>query len=294
MKKSLVIGMNIGQLYQQVLTNLGHQVVTVDMIRPADYVNIDGALADHTGFETAHICTPNYTHEALARRVAPYCRIVFIEKPGLPTAAAWQKLVQDFPNTKFLMVKNNQYRDNIEYLKQCAAAAEVVNLIWNNKNRIPNPGSWFTNKELAWGGVSRDLMPHLLSVYIALSPSYSVSALVSSGSAQKHTLATLTGTDYGTVNYAGVYNVDDVAHLHFCDKQDIWKLEADWKNDIADHQAIEFVYPNGTKETVYLGLCPEYAYQEMIKQAIENSNNAEWYTTQYTQDMWIHNMLTRL
>lgn len=294
MKKSLVIGMNIGQLYQQVLTNLGYQVVTVDPVKPAHYASVEQALAVHTEFETAHICTPNFTHEPIARLVAPHTGIVFIEKPGLESPADWQRLIQDFTKTKFMMVKNNQYRDNIDYMRACAKRASVVNITWSNRDRIPNPGSWFTNKMLAWGGVSRDLMPHLLSIYTTLSPSYSVSALVSQGSEQVHSLDSLTGTDYGTINRLGMYNVDDRAHLHFCDKNTVWKLEANWKNSQADNQAIEFTYPDATVERIELGLCPEYAYQEMIKCAVENKHNVEWMTTQYTHDMWIHNMLTKL
>ena len=39
---------------------------------------------------------------------------------------------------------------------------------------IRKTGSWFTTRKLAFGGVSRDLMPHLLSLYVAMNPHWRV------------------------------------------------------------------------------------------------------------------------
>ena len=63
-KRSLIIGMGIGQLYKDVLTKLGHEVVTVDLDpTKADFTDIKLAISKHSWFETAHICTPNFTHK---------------------------------------------------------------------------------------------------------------------------------------------------------------------------------------------------------------------------------------
>ena len=63
-----------------------------------------------------------------------------------------------------MMTKNNQYRENITEMAEAADPKKGVTRInWINDNRVPS-GSWFTNKELAFGGVSRDLMPNLLSL----------------------------------------------------------------------------------------------------------------------------------
>jgi len=66
------------------------------------------------------------------------------------------------------MVKNNQYRQEIKEFQRLAESSDTVYVRWNSANRIPNPGSWFTTKKLSFGGVSRDLMPHMLSYYCAL------------------------------------------------------------------------------------------------------------------------------
>jgi predicted dehydrogenase len=101
-KRSLVIGMGIGNLYKDVLTKLGHQVVTVDQdsAKGADFESVDSALVVHGLFDTAHICTPNFTHFEIAARVAPHTKIVFIEKPGVATSDTWSKLVTKFNKTR--------------------------------------------------------------------------------------------------------------------------------------------------------------------------------------------------
>jgi hypothetical protein len=158
--KSLIVGMGIGNLYKDVLAKLGHEVVTVDN-NPnvkADFTDVDPALLSGP-FDTVHICTPNYTHENIARLAAPLAKIVFIEKPGVESSSAWGDLITDFPDTRFMMVKNNMWRNNIPELAASASIAKTVNIRWIRKNCIPHPGSWFTTRKLAYGGVSRDLMP---------------------------------------------------------------------------------------------------------------------------------------
>jgi predicted dehydrogenase len=161
--QSLVIGMGIGHLYKKVLENLNINVVTVDLNAPADYKFYPDALQKHKKFHSIHICTPNFTHESIARAAAEHTRFLFIEKPGVQFESAWLKLVHDFPQTRIMMVKNNMWRSNIEQMRQLYKNSTTINLHWLNENRVPKPGSWFTNKKFAFGGVSRDLLPHLLS-----------------------------------------------------------------------------------------------------------------------------------
>ena len=137
--------MGIGQLYKAVLEEIGNQVITVDLDpNKGDFTSVDMAIGSHGKFDTVHICTPNFTHITIARKVAAISKIVFIEKPGVATADAWQQLVTDYPATRFMMVKNNQFRDEIKNFKRLAGQSETVYLKWINRNRIPSPGSWFT------------------------------------------------------------------------------------------------------------------------------------------------------
>ncbi len=290
--RSLVIGMGIGQLYKTVLEKLGHEVITVDhdINKGAMFPTVESAMYAHAPFDTVHICTPNHTHEVIARTVAPASKIVFIEKPGVIDSKCWFCLCEDFPRTRFMMVKNNMWRSNIDELKQKAEAADAVNIEWTRFNCIPSPGSWFTNKEFAYGGVSRDLMPHLLSWYIALNPNWKNSKNIQAEASQKWQLNQIENTEYGVVYPNGVYNVDDLCVIRFGNK---WTLRANWRSMSYENSAIEFL-TDGEVERFSLGWCPEDAYQNMIADAIQNLNNNDYWKQQFDYDCWIHERIEKL
>lgn len=294
-KSSLIVGMGIGQLYKKVLTELGHEVTTVDqdIKKMADFPDIKSAIMARGPFKTAHICTPNFTHEKLAYDLAPYAEIIFIEKPGLKTKDDWLRLVYAFPLTRFMMVKNNMWRKYIPELQGYSRVADAIDLNWINKDRIPSPGSWFTTKELAFGGVSRDLMPHLLSLFIALNPDYKKCKIINKYSIRQWDLSRLETTEYGGVNKEGTYDVDDKSHIQFSYENKIWNLTADWKSNTEDNRAIHF---NGhpIKLSIELGLCPEEAYKNMIVDALENMYNKDFWHTQLEYDTWIHERMEEL
>lgn len=290
MKKALIIGMGFGKaVYYPVLTKLGYEVITVDMdaSKGADYSNLEDAIRVHGKFDTVNICTPNFTHIKLARKVAALSKIVFVEKPGVANSEAWHQLCIDYPQTRFMMVKNNQYR-NLEEFKTLVEQSKQVSIVWNNKNRIPNPGSWFTTKDLAFGGVSRDLIPHMLSYYVALTD-YTKGNKLYATAIQRHELKDIIDTDYGRVDHNGTYNVDDFCEFEFSNNGTKWILSANWKDDKADDVYISFddvKFP--------LGLCPEDAYKAMIENAVNNLNNNDFWKEQLEQDLWIHKQIEKL
>ena len=285
--KSLIVGMGIGQLYKTVLEKLGHEVITVDQdpSKGADFDSIDKAIIHYKTFDTVHICTPNFTHFELAAKVAPYAKIVFIEKPGVATSATWTKLITEFKQTRFMMVKNNMWRSNIADLKELANKAKTVKIRWIRKNCIPSPGSWFTTKKLAFGGVSRDLMPHLLSLYVAMNPEWRAEKVSGQTAMQCWELKDIETTEYGTVNPDGTYNVDDMCVINFGGK---WRCAANWRSMDEEDSSIAFVMPDNTIEKFDLGWCPEEAYHNMIVDAITNVDNYEFWLKQFDIDSWIH------
>jgi predicted dehydrogenase len=290
MKTSLVVGMGIGNLYNTVLNHLGHGVVTVDSDpnKVADFLSVDAAIVVCRMFDTVHICTPNFTHLELARKLAPVSKIVFIEKPGVATADEWRQLCKDYPKTRFMMVKNNMWRSNIPELVASASIAKTVNISWIRKNCIPHPGSWFTTRELAYGGVSRDLMPHLLSLYIAMNPGWETESVNGKGAQMLWELKDINGTDYGVVNPNGTYDVDDQCHIDFGSK---WHTTASWRSMDIEDSSIQFIFQDNSALRFELGWCPEEAYHNMIIDAIANIDNTEFWNTQLKQDLWIHKQL---
>ena len=207
--KSLIIGMGIGELYKSVLTQLDAEVITVDTNpdKNADFARVEDALVAHGFFDTVNICTPNFTHAQLTQQVAPYSKIVFVEKPGFKNSKEWIDILSQYPDTRIMMVKNNMWRDNIGEMQTLAAQSNSIDIKWIRKNCIPHPGSWFTTKELAYGGVSRDLVPHLLSLYIALNPYWYSTSATKKTSEQQWTLQNIDSTDYGTTVGADATNV---------------------------------------------------------------------------------------
>ena len=292
-KRSLIIGMGIGQLYKTVLEKLGHKVVTVDhdSSKKPDFLSVDAALVVHGLFDTAHICTPNFTHFELAAKVAPHCKIVFIEKPGVATSLTWCKLVTTFPQTRFIMVKNNMWRSNINELKELAGRAKTVNIRWIRKNCIPSPGSWFTTKKLAFGGVSRDLMPHLLSLYVALNPKWRTEPVNGKGAQMMWALEDIKSTEYGVIDPSGTYDVDDKCHIDFGSK---WGCQADWRSMTTDDSCIQFIMQDNSVEVFELGWCPEDAYQSMIQDAVEHMDDYQFWLDQFDIDTWIHERIENL
>jgi len=289
--KSLIVGMGIGQLYYSVFSSLGYDIDTVDANpeKNATYTNIDSVLGH---YDIAVICTPNFTHEMIARVIAFKCRIVLIEKPGVRDSNSWQQLQEDFPNTRFMMVKNNQYRDTIKKFQQLADQSLTVKIQWLRKNCIPSPGSWFTNKDLSFGGVSRDLLPHMLSYYCRLA-NFKSGVRQNSVSIQNHILSNITSTDYGIINPNGVYDVDDYCTIEFLEGNTRWILTANWKDDTVDDSSISFDMKNSAIK-LDLGWCPEEAYKEMIITAVSNLDNDEFWNNQFEQDLWIHKQLESL
>jgi predicted dehydrogenase len=292
-KRSLVIGMGIGQLYKTVLEKLGHEVVTVDpdISKGANFPDIKPAILAYNWFDTVHICTPNYTHKSIAEFVAPYSKIIFVEKPGVKDSVDWTDLVTKRPFTRFMMVKNNMWRSNISELQTLASKAKKVNIEWTRRNCIPSPGSWFTTREKAFGGVSRDLMPHLLSLYVAMNPSWRTEIVNGQSSLAQWELKDIDSTDYGTINPNGTYDVDDKCTINFSNK---WQCLANWRSMDYENSAIEFIMQDNTVERFDLGWCPEEAYHNMITDALNNIDNHEFWINQIAIDTWIHERIEKL
>lgn len=290
-KPSIVVGMGIGQLYKDVLTKLGQEVITVDLDpnKGADYTDVDQAISTHLKFKTAHICTPNFTHAELTKKLSACSSIVFVEKPGLRTPEEWTQAAQS--SARVMMVKNNMWRSNMDELRALAQEAKQVNIQWIRRNCIPHPGSWFTTRELAFGGVSRDLMPHLLSLYIAMNPQWDKEEVNGYLAIRKWMLAQIESTEYGTVNPNGTYDVDDHCAIKFGDK---WNLIADWRSMDKEDSSIEFIMPDNTIERFELGWCPEDAYQRMIQDAVNNITNSTFWNKQFSEDVWIHQIISKL
>ena len=161
-----------------------------------------------------------------------------------------------------------------------------------NTNRIPSPGTWFTNKDLAFGGVSRDLLPHMLSLLFVLAPNdYEAYNIIDKKIEQRYRLEDCTDTDYGKVKEDGVYDVDDNVYLKLVGPNNIIKVNTAWRTDEEDDIAVHMYKGDIKFRSFELGLCPEDAYKKMIDNHMKNLNNEEFWKEQNKQDLFIHSIL---
>ncbi len=294
--RSLVIGMGIGQLYKSVLQNMGHEVLTLDTDpnKSTDFKDLSDVRLKQNHFDTIHICTPNFTHKDIAEAVASTASVIFVEKPGFKNSVEWQEFIKYRPLNHIIMVKNNQWRSNISDMIKLKQQAEIIEIRWHNRDRVPNPGTWFTTRELAYGGVSRDLMPHLLSLFMVIEPYYQNAKQLLSLSEQCWTLDDVKNTDYGTVNPNGIYDVDDHCRLEYMINDKKWILDANWRTLKDDDRAIIFTMKDGSQQRIELGLCPESAYKTMINDTLLSMKESVFWKKQIEQDIWIHEVIEKL
>jgi len=286
--KCLVVGLGIGQLYKNVCKDLKYICYTVDInpdLNP-NYLDLDQAITDVNSIDITIVSVPNYLHYSIAKKVAKVSKIVLIEKPGVKDAQEWQSLVREFPNTRFMMIKNNQYRDNTKLLFAKYHKSKNIKLHWINNNRVPKPGSWFTNSQLSYGGVSKDLLPHLLSFYTLFEPQYQQTNWHNKIKTQKWQLQDLTDSDYGDIKVDGIYNVDDYVTLNTNIFNKDITITTDWRSMSGSDIGLYF-----DNEFIDLGLCPESAYKNMLKFAYANIYNDIFWQNQLEQDIWIHKQI---
>jgi hypothetical protein len=286
--KCLVVGLGIGQLYKNVCKDLKYICYTVDInpdLNP-NYLDLDQAITDVNSIDIAIVSVPNYLHYSIAKKVAKVSKIVLIEKPGVKDAQEWQSLVREFPNTRFMMIKNNQYRDNTKLLFAKYHKSKNIKLHWINNNRVPKPGSWFTNSQLSYGGVSKDLLPHLLSFYTLFEPQYQQTNWHNKIKTQKWQLQDLTDSDYGDIKVDGIYNVDDYVTLNTKIFNKDITITTDWRSMSGSDIGLYF-----DNEFIDLGLCPESAYKNMLKFVNANIYNDIFWQNQLEQDIWIHKQI---
>jgi predicted dehydrogenase len=288
---SLIVGLGIGSLYVGELKKLGITPYTVDSdpIKLSDFTSIEEALAVHGSFDTVHICSPNFLHYEQSVRLAAYAKIVFIETPGVMNSVQWRDLVTTYPKTRFIMVKNNQYRDEFKQFRYQSSTNKKISIIWSNKNLIPNLSHWRTSKDKAFGGVSRDLLPQLLSYMSGFFDDYDTAKIIKQSVSQNWRLDFPNSNDYSNVTS----DVDDNLYIVFeLDNKQI-VVEANWRNDTKDENCIKFSSEYSAIK-YDLESCPTHAYGRMIKKCLENLNNDKFWNDQYLQDIWIHKTIEQL
>lgn len=304
----LIVGYgNIGKVYKSAIENYSKlddaEVYTLDNDRSkgADY-NSFTDIDDGVYFDIAIITTPNDTHFDMANQANGFAQVVLVEKPGFNSLEEYLTAIEWNPNT--FIVKNNLFRYEIDHLKYIYKNSTFRSLKWMNANRVPMPGSWFTDYSRSGGGVSKDLIPHLLHLFYYFEDSDVDDLPITISKGRTGSFDKIAYwmnqnnkgevSEYDNIDYSGKYNVDDYCHVQYNDNAKIhscWfdenqllrSLDQGFRltfgmyrdtldkilNDIDDEDSIVYFidydyYPESALLHVDMGLCPEYAFARMV------------------------------
>ncbi|MCM3440245.1 Gfo/Idh/MocA family oxidoreductase [Metabacillus halosaccharovorans] len=198
------------------------------------------------------VCTPNSLHTditiyALQNGVNVHC-----EKPLAINGKEAQRIVEAKNRSgKNVMVGlNNRFTNEAVYLKKCIDEGYLGDIYkakagWIRRSGIPGRGTWFTNKEVAGGGVMIDLGVHYLDLALYLmgmpEPTYVTGATYQNFA---HTDKRNRNGYKGNPN--GIFNVEDSAN-GFIGLQDgaTVNFEFSWASNIDEDQT--FIEILGTK-----------------------------------------------
>lgn len=125
----------------------------------------------NSGVDAVIIATPNafhvkYTMEALKKGIHVLC-----EKPVAFHVEEIKQIRQILQAGNVVYVPGfvNRWREDIQKFYQIIREEQVGKIVrmeagWLRKAGVPRPGTWFTNRELAGGGVLTDLGSHIADI----------------------------------------------------------------------------------------------------------------------------------
>ncbi|MCP4656358.1 MAG: Gfo/Idh/MocA family oxidoreductase [bacterium] len=117
------------------------------------------------------VATPNATHAALVRRALEAGRTVLSEKPLATNRAEVEGLL--FAGNRLHVSSPFRFREDYGALLERVRAGDLgqihrIRAEWVRSKGIPRPGSWYTDRRRAGGGVLADLGAHVLDLTLLL------------------------------------------------------------------------------------------------------------------------------
>lgn len=265
-KKIAIVGLGIGSVYKEQAEQRGYLVDTVDSnpaMKATFRSSLELARKSDTFYDLIIICTPNDLHALHFEHLRDCSDNFIIEKPGFKDSVTLKEILENNPQKFITIAKNNIYREWPDE-KLFLTGLNSLDIFWINKNRVPKPGSWFTKKGCAWGGVSRDLLPHLLHMYWALFKN--LNSPVFSEANQVYSLQDLDSSEYGEIDPNGTYDVDDHVCVKFTEAGTPINLISSWKDVTGQESRIRIKFNDGSEtcSEIELGLCQNECYGKMM------------------------------
>ena len=125
----------------------------------------------NSNIDCAVIATPNNTHFDYALRLLRKKICVLCEKPVVLSAREMHVLCREEKENGVFFIPGfvNRWRKDVQRVYKMLKMRKIGEILsiragWIRKNGVPRPGSWFTKRELAGGGVLIDLGSHIFDV----------------------------------------------------------------------------------------------------------------------------------
>lgn len=136
-------------------------------LRSADILDLDPDLVI--------VAVPNRAHAMVAEELLSHGRSVLVEKPVCLHADEVERLraAARTGGGRLFPSRASRLRADVLQLSDfvvqgAVGTVRMIELDWVRARGVPRPGSWFTNRDLAGGGVGVDLGWHLLDVGLGL------------------------------------------------------------------------------------------------------------------------------
>ena len=213
-------------------------------------------MIDTEQLDAVDISTPNYLHSIVAVYAMEKGLHVFCEKPDAVSVEEALKMKEASERTgKILMVmRNNRYYTNSQYLKKLITAGECGEIYcgrcgWIRRRGIPGRGGWFTTKAQSGGGPLIDLGVHMidLAMWLMGNPKpVSVSGCTYNKFANNTASENPGKANTRIVNMNGTFDVEDLAmgFIRF-ENGACLQIEFSWASNI--EKQTRFVELRGTK-----------------------------------------------
>ncbi len=221
-------------------------IYDIDLKKAEETVKKFGGIAVNSLYELEQIpldavviCTPNATHAELAIQFLNRGLHVLCEKPMTISVEEAQIVYQAAKRSQavFLMGFVNRYRTDVSSFKSeidsgRIGVPQICRVVWKRKRGIPRPGSWFTNYELAGGGVLNDLGSHMIDLLYHIIGPYEPIKMMAGLYERPHAVSSEYQNTFGTTE-TGKNDVEDTAlgMIHLSNGV-VAHFEVSWLDDI--------------------------------------------------------------
>ncbi|NHN35293.1 Gfo/Idh/MocA family protein [Paenibacillus agricola] len=218
--------------------------------RLAEKYNIPGVYSDYTemlqkeNLDLISVCTPNFLHADISICALEHGVNVHCEKPLAINGTDARKIseAQIKSGKKLMIGLNNRFTKEALFVKEYIEAGLLGDIYeakagWIRRSGIPGRGTWFTNKQLAGGGVMIDLGVHYFDLVLYLmgmpTPSY-----IAGAAHQTYANSTTRNRNGYVGNRNGIFNVEDsaVGYLKLENGASV-SLEFSWASNIEKDKA---------------------------------------------------------